>query len=77
MKQFLRNRPSVFQSSDDAIKWALQNNQIGSLDSAKISVPSQLAFDPVRKVFTWITDLAATERHWQGSFSFFLYQYFV
>ncbi|KAJ3122011.1 Protein phosphatase methylesterase 1 [Physocladia obscura] len=69
MHSVLRNRPAKFRSTDDAIKWSLRSHLLQNKESAKISVPhllKRLAGEP--PVFTWRTDLAASEPYWKSWF---------
>ncbi|ORY48596.1 protein phosphatase methylesterase [Rhizoclosmatium globosum] len=67
MQSILKSRPSMFRSTDDAIKWSLRNHHVQNKESAKISIPP-LFTQRDTNVFTWRTDLAASEPHWQTWF---------
>jgi protein phosphatase methylesterase 1 len=43
MQTFLRNRPQTFNSIEQAIEWHLRSGHIRNLESARISVPKQVA----------------------------------
>ncbi|KAJ3067893.1 Protein phosphatase methylesterase 1 [Podochytrium sp. JEL0797] len=69
MHSILKSRPSQFKSEADAIKWSLRNHQLQNKESATISIPPLLlkkSDDP--PVFTWRTDLLASEPHWKSWF---------
>ena len=42
MQSFLRGRPSEFPSLENAIEWSVRSGQTKNLESARISMPSQL-----------------------------------
>ncbi|XP_037568516.1 protein phosphatase methylesterase 1-like isoform X1 [Dermacentor silvarum] len=42
MQSFLRGRPSSFKSLEYAIEWCVRSGQVRNLESARVSMPSQL-----------------------------------
>lgn len=42
MQSFLRSRPQVFKSIQQAIEWSVRSGQIRNVDSAKVSMPGQI-----------------------------------
>lgn len=69
MQSIIANRPSSFPSLHKAIEWAVSSNTIRSLESARVSVPSQLTHRPSDNRWVWRTDLAQTSDYWKGWFT--------
>ncbi|KAF0531753.1 protein phosphatase methylesterase [Gigaspora margarita] len=72
MLNFCRNRPSEFKTLEDAILWSKKSGSIRNIESARISIPCLLTEQETHtniKKYTWRTDLAATQPHWEGWFS--------
>lgn len=42
MQSFLRSRPTHFKSIQNAIEWCIRSGQIRNIDSARVSMPSQI-----------------------------------
>ncbi|KAJ8711899.1 hypothetical protein PYW08_008853 [Mythimna loreyi] len=42
MQSFLRSRPTHFRSLEHAIEWCVRSGQVRNVDSAKVSMPSQI-----------------------------------
>ncbi|CAB3228102.1 unnamed protein product [Arctia plantaginis] len=42
MQSFLRSRPTHFKSIEHAIEWCVRSGQVRNVDSAKVSMPSQI-----------------------------------
>ncbi|XP_075984383.1 protein phosphatase methylesterase 1 [Anticarsia gemmatalis] len=42
MQSFLRSRPTHFKSLEHAIEWCVRSGQVRNVDSAKVSMPSQI-----------------------------------
>ncbi|CAD0204938.1 unnamed protein product [Chrysodeixis includens] len=42
MQNFLRSRPTHFKSIEHAIEWCVRSGQVRNVDSAKVSMPSQI-----------------------------------
>lgn len=42
MQSFLRSRPTHFKSINNAIEWCIRSGQIRNIDSARVSMPSQI-----------------------------------
>ncbi|XP_068619667.1 protein phosphatase methylesterase 1 [Battus philenor] len=42
MQSFLRGRPTHFKSIEHAIEWCVRSGQVRNVDSAKVSMPSQI-----------------------------------
>jgi hypothetical protein len=66
MAGFLSSRPSEFKSIDDAVGWSVKGGGVRNLESARISIPSQLRES--EGVWKWRTDLSASREYWQGWF---------
>jgi len=67
MQNVLLGRPTSFKSETEAIKWSITSHTIRNIESAKISVPSQL-----RKIsgktgdrYIWRANLTASEKYWE------------
>ncbi|CAG8507193.1 24585_t:CDS:2 [Gigaspora rosea] len=72
MRNFCRNRPSEFKTLEDAILWSKKSGSIRNIESARISIPCLLIEQETHtniKKYTWRTDLAATQPHWEEWFS--------
>lgn len=68
MKDFLRKRPTSFQSLQDAEVWFLQHGGMNSPDGAAVSVPPLLQQDTATGLWVWRTNLNAMESVWDGWF---------
>ena len=69
MHRVLAARPASFRSERDAIEWSVRSGMVRNRASACLSVPPQLTqLEGGGGVFTWKTDLHASERHWRGWF---------
>lgn len=71
MRVVVQNRPPRFRSIPNAVYWAKSTNYVKNIESARISVPSQLreaAGGPVGGGFEWRLDLMDTEPFWKGWF---------
>lgn len=66
MSSFLKNRPSRFTSEEEAIEWSIQSKTVRNLESARVSIPSQL--NSVHDL-KWRTDLLNSEKYWKGWFT--------
>lgn len=67
MQAYLRARPSVFSSIDDAVAWHLRSRTLRNPDIARASVPSLLVRADGGK-WVWKTDLSRTEAYWSDWF---------
>jgi len=82
MEGVIKARPKYFADEQAAVKWALQTNYIKNVDSARVSMPSQVkkveetiendgngqnAENPQNK-YTWRTDLLKTRPFWDEWF---------
>jgi len=68
MHTILENRPSRFDSIEAAIQWSVSSGTIKNLESARLSIPSQLVDNKDGK-WVWKTDLSASEQYWKGWFT--------
>lgn len=68
MSAYLNNRPTRFPSFDKAVKWGITSGGIRNVESAIISIPSQLVKQP-DGFLVWRTDLRATEPYWKDWFT--------
>ncbi|KAK4698139.1 protein phosphatase methylesterase 1, partial [Lecanoromycetidae sp. Uapishka_2] len=79
MQSYLSTRPKTFLSISSAIEWHTRSRTIRNTTSARISVPSLLRSEVAgssdshasqhSKIWTWRTDLAATQPYWEGWFA--------
>ena len=67
MQLYLSNRPKNFKNVEQAIHWSIKSGMVQNLESARISIPSQ-----IKKVedesYTWNVDLTSSEKFWKGWF---------
>ncbi|RKO86130.1 Alpha/Beta hydrolase protein, partial [Blyttiomyces helicus] len=72
MRSILRSRPKSFASIPDAIAWSVRSMSVKDNASARVSIPSQIKLvhdaDGAGARYEWITDLSASEQHWEGWF---------
>ncbi|GAM25314.1 hypothetical protein SAMD00019534_084890, partial [Acytostelium subglobosum LB1] len=66
MRSILARRPAHFKSESDAIKWSIKSDNLRNIESARVSIPSQIRQSGDK--YVWITDLAPTERFWSEWF---------
>jgi protein phosphatase methylesterase 1 len=52
MQSFLRSRPTHFKSIQNAIEWCVRSGQIRNVESAKVSMPSQIINCETKKLAT-------------------------
>ena len=67
MKSVVENRKNEFNSINEAITY-MASTQINNLQSCRISIPpllKQIKNKKGKKLFTWKTDLLATEKFWE------------
>jgi protein phosphatase methylesterase 1 len=69
MNAYLANRPSTFNSIDQAITWHIRSRTLRNIESARASVPSLLIQTDDGEKWTWRTDLSRTEAYWQNWFN--------
>lgn len=67
MHTILENRPSAFNSIEEAIQWSVATGMLKNIESARLSIPSQLVEDNLH--IKWRTDLTETEPYWKGWFT--------
>jgi len=67
MQNVLLSRPTSFKSEKEAIEWSITSHTIRNVESAKISVPSQLAKIEGKTgvKYIWRTNLSASEKYWE------------
>ncbi|KAG5178506.1 putative protein phosphatase methylesterase [Tribonema minus] len=76
MAAVIASMPQSFATIDDAIAWHLKSGSIRSAAAARVTVPSRLVLASCERegegegggVYKWRTDLACTERFWEGWF---------
>jgi protein phosphatase methylesterase 1 len=61
MQSFLRSRPTHFKSIPNAIEWCVRSGQIRNIESAKVSMPSQIINCETNKLATTELPLASTD----------------
>lgn len=70
MITYLSTRPSGFPSLESGIDWHVRSRTLRNATSARTSVPALLVKDGEGpRAWRWRTDLAATQRFWEGWFS--------
>lgn len=69
MQGVISSRPSAFTTLHKAIEWAVSSNTVRNLESARVSIPTQLIWQEDAGKWVWRTDLAQTEPHWKGWFT--------
>jgi pimeloyl-ACP methyl ester carboxylesterase len=67
MHTILQNRPDHFQSLEEAIEWSISSGTLRNLESAKVSIPTQLI--KKEEKYYWRTDLFKSEQYWEGWFT--------
>jgi len=67
MHSILEKRPQSFNSLEAAVEWSVSSGTLKNLDSARLSIPSQLLENEGKWV--WKTNLQATEKYWKGWFT--------
>ncbi|KAK5584399.1 hypothetical protein RB653_006010 [Dictyostelium firmibasis] len=68
MKSILAKRPKSFDSIKDAIKWSISSNIVKNIESARVSVPSQIKLNPEDGKYHWIAHLEKTDKYWNDWF---------
>ena len=69
MITYLSTRPSGFPSLESGIDWHLRSRTLRNTASARTSVPALLEREGEGpRAWRWKTDLAATQRFWEGWF---------
>jgi protein phosphatase methylesterase 1 len=70
MVEIISQKPTIFETEESAIKWALQSKNVFNLDSARISIPPQLLEVKTDKgtAFKWKNELLKSEKFWPGWF---------
>ncbi|KAL2114427.1 hypothetical protein VUR80DRAFT_7115 [Thermomyces stellatus] len=70
MTTYLSTRPSGFPSLESGIDWHLRSRTLRNAASARTSVPALLEKEGEGpRAWRWKTDLAATQRFWEGWFA--------
>eukprot|EP01071_Lankesteria_metandrocarpae_P010550 Lankesteria_metandrocarpae@DN5348_c0_g1_i1.p1 len=67
MRNFVKRFPSSFPKPEAAVDWSVQVGILSNIESANISIPSQIYKTSTGK-WKWILDLASTEQYWAGWF---------
>ncbi|GBG87772.1 hypothetical protein CBR_g45928 [Chara braunii] len=65
MQAVLASRPRHFLTVERAIEWSVCGGAIRNVNSARVSIPSQLELD-ANKRWVWKANLAESENHWKG-----------
>ncbi|KRX09081.1 hypothetical protein PPERSA_01968 [Pseudocohnilembus persalinus] len=71
MEQIVSQRPSFFRNMQDVIKWSIQSHTIRNLNSARVSIQSQVKEGTNQygeKGYVWKVNLMKSEKHWKGWF---------
>eukprot|EP00824_Muranothrix_gubernata_P004015 TRINITY_DN1516_c0_g1_i2.p1 TRINITY_DN1516_c0_g1~~TRINITY_DN1516_c0_g1_i2.p1 ORF type:complete len:391 (+),score=60.45 TRINITY_DN1516_c0_g1_i2:73-1173(+) len=66
MLGILHERPASFPSVEKAIEWGVRSRTVRNLESARLSLPSQVVGQGGK--YVWRTDLFATEPYWRSWF---------
>jgi len=68
MQNVLMSRPTSFKSETEAIEWSITSHTIRNVESAKISVPSQLTKIEGKRgtKYIWRANLSASEKYWEA-----------
>ncbi|KAN0055322.1 hypothetical protein ACTA71_008433 [Dictyostelium dimigraforme] len=69
MKSILAKRPKSFDSIKEAIKWSISSNTVKNIESARVSVPSQIRLNAEDGKYHWIAHLEKTDKYWNDWFS--------
>ncbi|EGC29196.1 hypothetical protein DICPUDRAFT_90599 [Dictyostelium purpureum] len=68
MRSILAKRPKHFESVKDAIKWSISTGTIKNIESARVSVPSQIKLSKEDNKYHWIAQLEKTDIYWNDWF---------
>lgn len=71
MDSVIEQRPNHFRTIEAAVEWAVRTNSVKNLESAKVSLPSQVRLrNPANPAegYEWRTDLRKTKPFWEGWF---------
>ncbi|CAI9117141.1 OLC1v1018483C1 [Oldenlandia corymbosa var. corymbosa] len=66
MQKILANRMQHFPTVEKAIEWSVRGGSLRNIDSARVSIPSTLAYDDSKKCYTHRAKLEETEQYWRG-----------
>ncbi|KYQ99765.1 protein phosphatase methylesterase 1 [Tieghemostelium lacteum] len=69
MRSIIEKRPRSFKEIKDAIKWSVTSATIKNVESARVSIPSQIRYSDKDQKYHWITDLEQTEQYWKDWFT--------
>ncbi|KAK4981401.1 Protein phosphatase methylesterase 1 [Elasticomyces elasticus] len=75
MRTYLSSRPDSFATVDAAVEWHVRSRTVRDVESARVSVPSLLIWDPSGSsgaeegVWRWRTELKTTEPWWEVWFT--------
>lgn len=67
MEQIVENRPTSFQSVEEAIKWGVVSGQVKNLQSARVTMPD-LVHEKDGEI-VWKTNLLASKDNWREWFT--------
>mmetsp|Transcript_20394 Transcript_20394/g.38198 ORF Transcript_20394/g.38198 Transcript_20394/m.38198 type:complete len:327 (+) Transcript_20394:1380-2360(+) len=68
MEGIIKSRPQQFPSAEKAVEWAIRSNTVRNLESARLSLPSQIIPDTAQEFLVWRTDLLRSQPYWEGWF---------
>lgn len=66
MQKILSNRMQHFPSIEKAIEWSVKAGSLRNVDSARVSIPSTLTYDDLKKCYTYRAKLEQTEQYWKS-----------
>ncbi|XP_058090080.1 uncharacterized protein LOC131236713 isoform X2 [Magnolia sinica] len=66
MQKILSSRMQYFHTIEKAIEWSVKGGSLRNVESARLSVPSTLSYNDLKKCYTYRTPLEETERYWKG-----------
>jgi protein phosphatase methylesterase 1 len=68
MLSWVRRRTRSFANAESGVRYVVTAAHIRNAESARLSVPMQLAYSETTKRWVWRTELEATEVFWRGWF---------
>ncbi|KAG0320637.1 Protein with carboxyl methyl esterase activity, partial [Dissophora globulifera] len=64
IKDWCDQRPPTCATLEHAIQWAIESGTVRNPESARVSFPGMIARAPGSTVYTWHTDLLASQNDW-------------
>ncbi|KZW03635.1 protein phosphatase methylesterase [Exidia glandulosa HHB12029] len=69
MHALLANRPTGFETVEEAVEWHLHTHAIRNVDAARVSIPAILTPSPDGQAQTWRAPLGSTAPFWESWFT--------